>query len=275
MPKPKLIKHPETGEELTARQWAEKLGIPLTRIRARARRTEDISKILSPQCGFLKTIKHPETGEELSVKVWCERLGISPQALNDRIKTNNGDLVRVLDPDYKRVDAWSEEEEQFLISIYKTPRYYKVWKSHAKKNGWRDRDESTVRAKVTDLQRRGVISKKRQTLESDGWLTVTSLSNYLGVSRNASVNRWIKDCGLTAYRDGNNPKSPIRIHLKHFVDWATSEDGAGEVAKAVDGNRLAIAWLMRAIGLWIFEEYPQVGVKKIVGESLASTRKKK
>lgn len=202
-----------------------------------------------------KFITHPATNETLNQREWSERLGISDAALSERLKKYP--LEKALTPGkFKNVlNQWSQEEDEYLIEVYRTPGLYRLWCLVAKQRGWKHRTREALNQRGSLLQRQGLMTNRRHLDESTGWLTMTQLADRLIVSPEV-VNRWIQGKELRAYRDG---QKITKIHLYDFSAWAITPNGAGQVAKSLKSNPLATSWLLMTVGHWLFESPPILG----------------
>ncbi len=152
-------------------------------------------------------------------------------------------------PGFRKWEPWTAEEEFFLIAVCHAPNLYRLWAKKARDNGWPPRSASALKARIKQL------GEKRRIMDgTDGWLSARSLLTCLGMSgENAdTVSRWI-GMGLKAHKE----KQLIRIHLADFVVFALGV-GLEDIAKSVEGDRLAITWLLRCISDWKNEKPPKI-----------------
>lgn len=204
---------------------------------------------------MLKLITHPITGETMNQREWSERLGISDAALSERMKKYS--LEKALTPGKLRekYNQWSPEEDEYLLTVYRTPGLYRLWCLTAKQRGWKHRTRQALNQRGSLLQRQGRMTNRRHLDELTGWLTMTQLAERLMVSPMV-VSRWIYEKDLPAYRDG---QKIVKIHLYEFAAWAITPNGAGQVAKSLKSNPLATSWLLTTVGHWLFESPPILG----------------
>lgn len=189
-------------------------------------------------------VTHPTTGEALCKKEWAAKLGITPPIFSIRLK--NHPLAIALTPGKLPTgrDVWSPEEEAYLIDIHRTPNLYKRWNRLAKIRGWKPRSQYALSGHLNLLKKEGAIDGRQNLDESAGWLSLNQLRHCLCISEDP-VKIWFRE-GLKVTRDGVS----YRIHLKDFVAWACTIEGAALVAKAVNGNAIALNWLLVQIGNW-------------------------
>lgn len=148
-----------------------------------------------------------------------------------------------------RKDNWTEDEDMFLLQVFRSPNLLKLWNQKAKQNGWKTRTLGALWYRINFLG-----ESRRYADESQGWLTASQLRAFMGVSSTCTIHHWIS-LGLPAYRDGEAIASPIKIHIHDFVRWATSPHGAEAIARFIKGDQLAANWLLNQIGDW-YEEKP-------------------
>lgn len=201
--------------------------------------------------GQLTLITHPETGVSLCKAHWAKELGITQTALSYRLK-NHSLLVALTSgtlPFSKQ--AWSEEEDDYLSLVCRAPNIYKHWNIAAKKRGWRIRSYRALCSRIYILQHKGEIDGRQHLEESDGWLTMRQLSQCMDVSPD-SIRSWMR-CGLKVIRNNESERSFCKIHLKDFVLWACTPNGAGIIGRAIYGNAIASTWLLVQVGNWMPE----------------------
>jgi excisionase family DNA binding protein len=198
-------------------------------------------------------ITHPETGETLCKKQWAEKLGITKGIFSKRLQ--NHPLEIALTPGRLRPNTslWSDEEDSYLCAIYRSPSLYRRWNRIAKYRNWKPRSRYALDHRITLLQHQGFIEGRRHLNEDEGWLTIDQLAECLRISYDP-VKRWLGR-GLKFSRNGVHYK----IHLKDFVAWACTPDGAAMVGKAASGDAIASTWLLVQIGFWL----PQKEVRSI------------
>ena len=242
---PTLVTHPQTGESLSIKEWAEKLNINYNTLRSRIK-IYPLEIALTP-INKTEFITHPKTGETLTRMQWAEKLRINYFTLRNRLQRQPIEIA--LRPHI----GWTNEEDDYLILVYRSPNLLFLWNQVAEKRGWRQRTIRSLNSRISFLIEQQEISSRRKTEEADGWLLATQLSECLGISRTV-VCRWT-ECGLKGYLDGDR----IKIHLHHFAAWAVSPIGAGEISKICKSNPLAFSWILVQIGNWINEKPPQVG----------------
>ena len=202
-------------------------------------------------------ITHPQTSETLCKKEWAEKLGITRTTFNKRIKKHP--LLVALTPGRlpSGRDIWTQEQDEYLCAVCRTPNLYKRWNQLAKFRGWKHRSLDALNGRISLLKREGLIDGRRHLDESEGWCTLKQLHECMGISEDP-VKLWIKQ-GLKVTRNGECLRSPYKVHLKDFVTWACTYDGAALVGKAIEGNAIAATWLLVQIGNWM----PEVKKKSI------------
>lgn len=174
----------------------------------------------------------------------------SAEALKSKIRRlrEEGTIISI----FRKWEPWTAEEDFFLIGVCHAPNLYRLWAKHARDNGWPPRSANALKARMKEL------GEKRRIMDgTDGWISARGLLTCLGMSgENAdAVSRWI-GLGLKAHKE----KQIIRIHLVDFVNFALGV-GLEEVAKSVEGDRLAITWLLRCISDWKDEKPPKIYTK--------------
>ncbi|MBN3948375.1 MAG: hypothetical protein HWQ38_18750 [Nostoc sp. NMS7] len=195
-------------------------------------------------------ITHPTTGETLCKKDWADKLQISRLTLYERIKNHPLDIALTPGRLATGRDIWSAEEEDYLCCVYRSPNLYKRWNRTAKFRGWKERSHYALDKHISLLMAEGAIDSRRNLDESAGWLSIRQLHQCLGISEDP-VKLWIS-LGLKVTRNGEK-QSSYKIHLRDFVVWACTFNGAAMVAKAVHGNAIASTWLLVQIGNWMPE----------------------
>lgn len=201
-------------------------------------------------------ITHPQTGETYCKAEWARRIGRTTRALSDRIEKHGTIIALTPGPLPLSKHIWSQEEDDYLELVYKIPNLYKLWNQSALKRGWKCRSQKAISERIRFLQNKGILNSRRGIEESDGWLTMCQLAECMGVSSD-SVRRWIAE-GLRVDRTSDCLRSHYKIHLKDFVTWACTVDGATLIAKAIEQNAIASIWLLVQIGNWM----PEVGKKR-------------
>ena len=199
----------------------------------------------------LNLITHPETGVSLCKARWAEELGVSPTTVHNRLKNHPVAIALTPGPLPLPKHIWSKEEDDYLELVCRAPNLYKHWNIAAKKRGWKLRSHRALCDRVYILQHRGELGEREQIDESSGWLTMRQLSQCMDASPD-SVRFWIAQ-GLKSERNSGSDHSFRKIHLKDFVVWACTPNGAGIVARAVYNNAIASTWLLVQIGNWLPE----------------------
>lgn len=157
--------------------------------------------------------------------------------------------------------SWTDEEKSYLASVYTCPRLYTFWNLEAKQRGWAARTDDAIKGQIRSLRKSGEIGSRRLLDEANGWVSKSTLASSIGVGESVIL-RWIQSFGLEAHRDGT-PNAIIKINLESFAQWAVSPIGCGQLSKALRQNPLGIAWVLRQIGEYTYED---LGIPKIKPE---------
>ncbi|MEW5859545.1 MAG: hypothetical protein AB1861_19510 [Cyanobacteriota bacterium] len=197
----------------------------------------------------LTLITHPETGETLCKKDWANKLGYNYRHFHNRL--NKLPLIEALTPkpSLSLGRQWSQEEDDYLCSVYRVPNLPKKWNRTAWTRGWSQRSHYAINSRVALLRRQGFLNNRRFTDESEGWVTVHHLAGCMSISHDVA-RHWISEGGLKATRNGECKNSPSKIYLPDFIAWACSPIGSAMAAKAVQGDAIASTWLLTQIGIW-------------------------
>lgn len=103
------LTHPETGETLSIKDWASKLGVAEITISNRLKKSNCLHYTLTGQKQRI-LITHPITGETLSIKDWAKRLDCSKSLLWSRRKKGLT-VLEILSPNKPRIKTLLEDIE--------------------------------------------------------------------------------------------------------------------------------------------------------------------